>query len=150
MSQWVAQKAFRWNILLIFDEQAVLFTFRILSPPFFMKPVGHKRSSTYVWYKSPNVTPKPTTTLLLRCPFTCITPDIFEDRGCLNFLCRQGPKVNYFWKSITTNYTRLIISTCRKKTSRTRKLKTRGKNSITQDKNSRFRQNQYKARKNVP
>ena len=46
--QGVVQKAFWWNVLYLFDAQAVLFTCRILSAPF-MKPVGHRRCYNHLW-----------------------------------------------------------------------------------------------------
>ena len=44
-------KNFPMECFYLFDAQAVLFTFRILSAPF-MKPVGHKRSYPHVWVVS--------------------------------------------------------------------------------------------------
>ena len=52
-SRWIVQKAFRWNVLVLFDTQAVIFTFCILSAPF-VKPVGHKRNCTHVCQREKN------------------------------------------------------------------------------------------------
>ena len=51
-SRWIVQKAFRWNVLVLFDTQAVISFFCISSAPF-VKPKGHKRSCAHAcqWKK---------------------------------------------------------------------------------------------------